>query len=229
MTHLGDGSFGRATGARIHARTIADCVCKDNRIIHEWLVRDQAAIALQIGSTPRALAQQWLAQRGGWNKPVAGPAPAATCRMSAANRWPRPMPRASRPCCGARATPRVYDDAAHLIGPGRTFLVWACGDRGNSGAGSHPHSGHAVRRSSIWCCSRMPRAAAGRTGWRCVCRAQAVHEPMTLDDQRFGKGTGRPVELLGIVHAELLRGRVLRQWVLLDEVALWMQILDASN
>ena len=35
MTHLGDGSFGHATGARIHARTIADCVCKDNRIIHE--------------------------------------------------------------------------------------------------------------------------------------------------------------------------------------------------
>jgi hypothetical protein len=105
MTHLGDGSFGRATGARIHARTIADCVCKDNRIIHEWLVRDQAAIALQIGSTPRALAQQWLAQRGGWNKPVAGPAPAAMCRMSAANRWRRPMPRASLPCCGARATP----------------------------------------------------------------------------------------------------------------------------
>ena len=55
MTHLGDGNFGKATSHKIHVRTIADCVCKDNRIIHEWLVRDHAAIALQIGSTPQAL------------------------------------------------------------------------------------------------------------------------------------------------------------------------------
>ena len=60
-------------------------------------------------------------------------------------------------------------------------------------------------------------------------RAQTVHEPLTLEAQRFGKGTGRPVELLGIVHAELFRGRVLRQWVLLDEVALWMQILAPTT
>lgn len=45
MTHLGAGNFGSPTGNRIHVRTIADCVCKDNRIIHEWLVRDQGAIA----------------------------------------------------------------------------------------------------------------------------------------------------------------------------------------
>lgn len=53
MTHLGDGSFGPASGKRIRVRTVADCVCKDNRIVHEWLVRDQAAIALQTGRCGR--------------------------------------------------------------------------------------------------------------------------------------------------------------------------------
>ena len=57
MTHTGDGIFGKPTGRRVHTRTVADCVCKDNRIIHEWLVRDQAATALQLGTTPRELAQ----------------------------------------------------------------------------------------------------------------------------------------------------------------------------
>ena len=75
MTHLGDGNFGLASGKRVHARTIADCVCKDNRIIHEWLVRDHAAIAYAIGSTPKALAVRWLAERGGWNKTSAGKPP----------------------------------------------------------------------------------------------------------------------------------------------------------
>jgi hypothetical protein len=27
------------------------------------------------------------------------------------------------------------------------------------------------------------------------------------------------------VHAELVQGRVLREWVLIDDVALWMQVL----
>ena len=56
MTHAGDGAFGKPTGKRIHVRTLADCVCKDNRIVHEWLVRDQAAIARHIGIAPRELA-----------------------------------------------------------------------------------------------------------------------------------------------------------------------------
>jgi hypothetical protein len=71
MTHLGDGNFGLASGKKVHARTIADCLCKDNRIVHEWLVRDHAAIAGAIGTTPKALAAKWLNDRAGWHKPTA--------------------------------------------------------------------------------------------------------------------------------------------------------------
>jgi predicted ester cyclase len=38
--------------------------------------------------------------------------------------------------------------------------------------------------------------------------------------------TGKPVELLGINHAEIVNGKILREWVLLDDVALWMQVLS---
>jgi hypothetical protein len=56
-------------------------------------------------------------------------------------------------------------------------------------------------------------------------RAHSVHTPASPDATRFGPETGRPVELLGMVHAEFVKGRVVREWVLLDEVAIWMQIL----
>ena len=69
MTHAGPGAFGPPTGKAVFARTVADCVCIDNRIVHEWLVRDQAAIARQIGLHERELAQRWLHERGGWHKP----------------------------------------------------------------------------------------------------------------------------------------------------------------
>jgi predicted ester cyclase len=42
---------------------------------------------------------------------------------------------------------------------------------------------------------------------------------------RYGAPTGQPVEILGITHAEVVGGRILREWVLVDEVALWMQLL----
>ena len=124
MTHLGDGSFGLASGKRVHARTIADCVCKDNRIIHEWLVRDHAAIAYAIGSTPRALAARWLSERGGWHKPMAGDAPdgyrshvsadPVTARYADTIRG-----LAARPTDATHLI-EIYDEAVHQIAPSET-------------------------------------------------------------------------------------------------------------
>lgn len=49
MTNLGASEFGPATGRQILAHTIADCLCHENRIIREWLVRDYAGIVMQMG------------------------------------------------------------------------------------------------------------------------------------------------------------------------------------
>ena len=34
---------------------------------------------------------------------------------------------------------------------------------------------------------------------------------------------------MGINHAEFFNGRVLREWVLVDDIALWMQVLTAGQ
>lgn len=56
MTHGGDNEFGPATGRRALVMTIADCVCEANRIVEEWLVRDNLWLVRQLGLDPRALA-----------------------------------------------------------------------------------------------------------------------------------------------------------------------------
>jgi hypothetical protein len=56
MTHTGDGDFGPATGRRVRVQTIADCLCRDNRIFLEWLVRDNLGLAGQLGLDADALA-----------------------------------------------------------------------------------------------------------------------------------------------------------------------------
>lgn len=58
MTNLGATEFGPATGKKIRVITIADCACRDNRIYEEWLARDYAAMAMQLGHSPDDMARK---------------------------------------------------------------------------------------------------------------------------------------------------------------------------
>ena len=57
-THLGDdATLGPATCREAGARTIADCLCRENRIIEEWLVRDNLRAVWQVGGNPWEIAR----------------------------------------------------------------------------------------------------------------------------------------------------------------------------
>ncbi len=222
MTHLGDGSFGAATGRRVHARTVADCVCKDNRIIHEWLVRDHAAIAYAIGTTPEALAARWLNERGGWTKQPAPPPP--TGYQSALSTAPLAQRywAATAALLMGSGDAQHYDEAVAQIAPrethryGRSEAVstWQRLSRSFAITSDDLALEHLAVNTSD---DRGARAALRF-------RANALHT-----GGAFGEPTHRRVEIMGIVHADFVDGCVLREWVLIDEVALWMQVLAAPS
>jgi predicted ester cyclase len=220
MTHRADGPFGPASGRRVHARTIADCVCRDNRVIHEWLVRDQAAIARQVGLHERELAQAWLAQRGPIAKPPMPPVPggyrshidqgalATSYRALYEGLW------AGR---GVDAVLSSHDRAALLAAPGgetqyghleiRDFWI--------PFLAAFPRAQFELEHLAE--VQRPGRNPAVAMRWR----VRAWHE----GPGRYGEPGGRQVEIMGISHAEFAAGRILREWLLIDDVALWMQIL----
>jgi predicted ester cyclase len=223
MTHRGDGPFGGATGRPVQVRTVADCVCVGNRIVHEWLVRDQGAIALQLGSTPQALARQWLGSKGApalplWQPPAPSPwqdpkhdTPGA--RLLAATYralWAGNLAVLQQHADEAVALQLANGQAALGVNAAEAF--WFGYTAAFSGATLHIDS--LAERIDP---GRTPRVAMR---WRLVGRHTG--------SGRFGPPSGQPVEILGITHAEVdhARGRILREWVLIDEVALWMQILS---
>ena len=58
MTHMGDDPMlGPATFLPIGATTIADCAVIENRIVEEWLVRDNGRAVLQVDKSPWVVAQ----------------------------------------------------------------------------------------------------------------------------------------------------------------------------
>ena len=236
MTHLGDGMFGSATGRSVQVRTIADCVCKDNRIIHEWLVRDVGAIALHIGTTPQALAQSWLDKnKPSISAPISQPFYAPLPQGYVSHITDNPLAVQYNGALQQfftgdldkikQTAGDLYDEAVHQLasngssqyGVGQVNLYW------HSVFGAltlHDikidHSAH-MRSDEPGKGGRPARTA---TRWI----ISATHS----GDGRFGAASGKEIHIMGINHVEWLNGKVLREWVLIDEVAIWMQVLAAS-
>ncbi|MFY7974337.1 MAG: ester cyclase [Rubrivivax sp.] len=227
MTHQGDGAFGPATGRSVQVRTVADCVCIDNRIVHEWLVRDQGAIALQLGTTPQALARQWLDSKGRptlpllqppapvlgglpWQDPMHDSPGAGLLAASYRARWSGDLATLGQHADEAIALQLPNGQATLGVSAAEAF--WFGYTAAFNGAVLHIDS--LAERIDP---GRTPRVAMR---WRLTGRHTG--------GGRFGTATQRPIEILGITHAEVdhARGRILREWVLVDEVALWMQILS---
>ena len=220
MTHAGAGGFGPPTGRPVFARTIADCVCIDNRVVHEWLVRDQGAIVRQIGLQPRELAQRWLDERGGFRKAAMPPAPSpyrsfvdpdATAQAYAEawrQLWTSGLVAALDATHAANAICALPggESAVDSLARSRYWADWTGALREVRFELEH-----------LVANARPGRATTLAMRWR----VQAVH----AGPGRFGAPGGRPVEVMGICHADVEDGRIVREWVLVDEVATWMQVL----
>lgn len=226
MTHRGDGAFGVATGRPVFVRTVADCLCRDNRIVHEWLVRDQGAIALALGQTPRALAERWRAERGAparplvqppvpgpWADPQHGSPGAALLRRQAEALWAGDLAILGQ--TADEAVHAALPSGASAVGVAALEAFWFGFTAAFAGATLHIDSLLELAEPG-----RTPRVAMR---WRVVGRHVGAG--------RYGPPTGAAVEILGITHAEVDtrpgHARILREWILVDEVALWMQLLPA--
>jgi predicted ester cyclase len=221
MTHAGSGVFGPATGRPVYARTIADCVCVGNRIVHEWLVRDQAAIARQLGRHERDVAQDWLNQLGQRQKPAMPAAPGGY--MSYLDPHPLAVAYADslRQVWTAADTAglnRTHAGSVITALPGGEMAVGLPSLQTFWRAMTDALSSARLQVEHLVVNERSGRATALAARWR----VQARH----AGPGRYGQATGRPVEIMGISHAEFEDGRVVREWHLIDDVAIWMQLLD---
>ncbi len=221
MTHAGPGAFGPPTGRTVHARTVADCVCVGNRIVHEWLVRDQAAIARQIGRHEREVAQDWLDQRGAWHKPAMPVAPGSYVSFVEAQEPAAAyadMLRSVWTQGGAGAVARTHAEGAIAALPAGLAAVGVPAIQSFWHSMTGALSDAQFTMEHLVCNPRPGRATALAARWR----VQARHSGAG----RYGPATGRTVEVMGISHAELEACRVVREWHLIDDVALWMQVLE---
>ncbi|WFB46377.1 ester cyclase [Vibrio coralliilyticus] len=223
-THSSDGFYGKATNSKLRFRIIADCHAINNQINDEWLVRDQADIARQLGMTSEEFARNQIDFEGGVEKASFPFTPDVDMQgpytgVGNDNQYGQQYEAILNSIMNAEfsAIPREYDRAC--IGEysgGRTALshseidhFWISLRSSFPNAEFKVH--HRIGRDDPM---MSPRAAIR---WS----LHGKHEGYGA----FGKPTGKDVYIMGISHAEFGPWGLRREFTLIDEAAIWKQIL----
>ena len=222
-THLHSGAYGEATGKSLTYRIIADCAARDNMIYDEWLIRDQGVIVRQMGWDAKTYAVDLIAREGGPDRctqPFTPKNDIAGDYQSKGNSHPvgqRYADLLERIMCADMATiRRDYDRACQLELPGGiTAHGWRPADEFWMGLRSaFPNArfqiDHQIGRDEK---GMAPRAALR---WS----LHGKHEGWGA----YGAPSGAEIYILGISHAEFGPYGLRREFVLIDETAIWKQI-----
>jgi len=223
-THLGNGAYGSATGKRLVYRIVADCAARENHIYDEWIIRDQGAIVRQLGIDPKQYAADQIARQGG----VERAQPAFTPDQDVDGGY---AGRGNENEFGVRYAELLtrlmnsdftsidenYDRAVQIELP----------------SGVTAHGTEAVDRFWLALRSAFPNASfkiehqIGRDDSRMCPRAAlrwslyGRHEGHGM----FGPPSGADVYIMGMNHAEFGPWGLRREYIMIDETAVWNQIL----
>ncbi len=225
-TNLGTSELGPATGKRITFTTIADCLCKGNLIVEEWLVRDYSHMALQLGFSPRAVAkaQAVLDKAHGpqeWRREAveAIRSLAPTPFPEGALPGPESDPEAfARACFDSIFNHRrfgqvrdVYSPTAHWAGPGgRRLFGWG----EITGWFTALIGSFGDARINIQHVAAVKEMIAVR--WELA----GTHDGPAL----YGAPTGEPIYILAVTHWRIAHGVIVDEVTVFDEVALMRQM-----
>ena len=227
-THLGnDMMLGHATRREAGVMTIADCLCRSNRIIEEWLVRDNLRAVMQVGRDPWEVARAQAAAdctgdqaRHAWRaEKIADVKGGVDCGI------PEHHP-AMLPAAMLRSALRddLYGEAAGALSPA-VELRW-------------PGNRHGYGRGFWIGCLTQMRGALHAPAFSIE---HVAARPLPQDDIAvairwsltgvhagsgvWGTASGRELLIMGISHYRLRAGSIVEDATVFDELAVLRQIL----
>lgn len=225
MHHTGSGVYGEATGKLVKSRIIAECWIHDNQVHEEWLARDQGAFAKCLGMSARSLAEHQV-QR---DLRSLGHVRFFTPQSDIAGKFVPKVESGEVADSYASKWREIWDDKhpaaiRSLYAEDATVFV----------PGGEEISGHkAIDRFVIGYLAAFPDGCIsieqlmtnpGKDGITRVAMRwsmQATHS----GNGSFGAPAGAPVYIMGLTQAEVVDGEVVNEWIVVDEVSIWKQII----
>ncbi|MCA8882173.1 MAG: nuclear transport factor 2 family protein [Rhodobacteraceae bacterium] len=226
--HGGTGVYGPASGRPLRMRVMADLWQRDGLIRDIWMIRDTAAVLQQAaGTDPRSWVESLLAgpQASRLPSPLTpenDPEPAYLGRGTANPEAESLADILDRVMGGEiSAISGNYDPACELSHPGgETALGHAAAEAFWTGLRSAlPGASFRIEHRIGHAPSRGAPVAALR--WSLYGRHDGFG--------RFGAPSGSYVYVMGLTQAEFGPRGVRREWTLIDDLAVWTQILSPGS
>ena len=221
MTHMGEGTFGRPSFKPVKTRTIADCVCKDEVIIEEWMVRDQSAIVKDIGLCPeefgRALGKSMLEHK------------TLLDAQEYVNIW-KGGPVSKEP---QNISKEIASGMEDILVHGNINRVFTLHDR--AAYSYMPQSVHLNGTDEIAKYFTSLSVCFSEASFEVHHYIEEANEPnqialrWTLSGKHSGFGLykspcGEPITIMAMSHFEIRNGKIYRAFHIFDELSIWAQI-----
>ena len=229
MTNLGPSEFGEPTGLQAQIQVIAHCVCKDNRIVEEWLVRDNYALAEQMGVDPIEYAMQQARKPLDADSTFAKWLSSEHERASAASRdkVAYPTPGEDNEAYIRAALQNIWN--ARMLGD--TRLLYAENARLHASAREDYDGVEKIGRFYMEVLGSMPDAkiTVDYTCSNSMLEGQYVAARWVIAGTHtggalWGEPTGAPVLIMGESQYRIVDGQVMEEWLVFDELAVMTQI-----
>lgn len=231
MTNLGDSDFGPATGKRALVRTIADCLCRENRIVEEWLVRDNLALVEQLGFDPKAVAAHQAARDAEHDRSLVQ---VLAPYHAAARAGTDAAPRSEAQAIAAdllRACWQDGDDARTAALSDFRLGAWVPGGRFLYGPDQYAEWAAPIRASlGPDACLRIEHIAeVPYLGEACDVAVRWSLAGTHAGSGPYGAPTGAPLLIMAVSHFRVMAGRVREEVTVWDDVAVLRQIAGFTH
>jgi len=230
-SNLGWSEYGPPTGKKLKRRAVAHCVVHQNRIVEEWLVRDELAVVRSLGLDEFAVAGKIgaadIQARGGPVSTATGEVPRLQGQLPPVeiDEAPDGVPRAEhlvRSMFQQVWNWRRLDRLSDYYAP--TAVIKTSTDLTLNGPVPLRHhilswlAGFSDMAISVE--HTMSNERSGGTVVATRWRMDGTHD----GPGRWGDPTGRRVTLLGVSHQLVIKGTIAAEWTVFDEFALLKQI-----
>jgi hypothetical protein len=237
MTNKGASEFGEATHKTGRVTTIADCICFENKIVYEWLVRDNGFLVKQLGidvltasehfaklpthpkfdawrqaETARVKTQQ--ASEHQWNTPIDPEA------LAFSNKWLNTL-----------FNKKNFGEA-HLFYHLNAKLQWP---GGRQAVGIPSIKGTIIQwlamcPDALVTCDHVSAVAIEQnSGSVDIAIRWSLAGTFSAAGKRLSLYRGQDFFILGASHLRVVNGKISEEWTVFDEVAAYANLIRDFN
>lgn len=230
-TNSGYSIYGPPTGKKVQRYGVAQCFVKENRVVEEWICRDELALVLQLGYDPHELARTMAQKQADTGITLPTPTVPGEPERLEGQMQPPPAPEPTDENDLEQHVRRTFHEIwnwrllnkiSEYYAP--NYLAWV----------PPYHKIYGRRDYMAWILARMSAFSdvtltvdhvcslgdmqKGRVATRWY--MQGTHDGPGW----YGAPTGKRTFLMGITHQEVRDGKFVQEWTCFDEFSLLKQL-----